>query len=100
MHGNTYSSYDDQFVEKSVDYGQQVHELRLVRDALSTKRSALSLKRLEMSLRQEDMKVINKEILTVMQEWRKVSDQIDELLELQLDHVTNCRVGNSIWGVK
>lgn len=93
MLARTRVDYDDTFVTRSTELSRQVAELRLVRDALVCKRNILSLKKLEMSLTREDQSAIKKELLDITVQWRKVSDQIDELIAKSMTHVTSCTIG-------
>jgi len=90
-HVNQVVSYDEDFVQQSVDYGRAVADLRSRRLALDAKYGQLSTERQEMQMRHEDTTEITDRIREVMGKMREISDSIDILLEKQLVHLNTCQ---------
>jgi len=90
MYSNTARAYDDQFVQTTVDFGNEMAKLRAYRDELSSKYSALQLRKMELLLSNSSTKVIEAEMEEVARVKATIAGEIDSLMAVQNDYLKSC----------
>lgn len=83
-------SYDEKFVQQSIDYGRTVNDLREARNELNRTYQNLAYDRQQLILDNMPTDTVAAKIRAVMAEIREVTEKIDEALATQMSHLNTC----------
>lgn len=85
-------SYDNEFVEVSVDLGNQIAALRQYRDALTQTYGDLSLQKISLMMKHQDNSSVQARMDEIKVERDKVVFEIDELNARMHSHLKACLI--------
>lgn len=90
MYSTTARAYDDAFVQTTVEFGNEMAQLRQYRDELSAQYRELQLKKMELILSNSSTAAIQVEMDELARTKLVVTDKIDELMSIQSDYLNTC----------
>lgn len=90
MYSTTARAYDDAFVQTTVEFGNEMANLRQFRDQLSAQYSTLQLEKMTLMLSNSSTASVQAKMDEVASTKLVVTNKIDELMAVQNDYLNTC----------
>lgn len=90
MYSTTNRAYDDAFVQTTVEFGNEMAQLRQYRDDLSAQYRKLQLEKMELMLSNSSTASVQAKMDELASTKLVVTNKIDELMAIQGEYLNSC----------
>ena len=82
--------YDDEFVQRNVEFGQELSKLRHYRDDLRSRYSVASMEKVRLGMQGKDIAPVQQQLDELQQQRSIITGHIDRLMNVQSSYLKTC----------